>query len=432
MLIKILLIMSLVIRSRRYLLPILLLIASSTAFAQDQTSFQIGSIKIVGNTRTLTEVIVAETWLYERDKVSEKDIVIAAQQIMNLGYFTAVSYRIEKKAETADIVFEVRERYTWGISPVLNFETNRNIFGLVLLDSNLFGRGKSAGVTLSAGEGTKTLALSYFERHLGWSRFFGSAGFTTSDGVLQGFDAGGSLVAENERDVIAYNAGVGYWLTYDSWVQVALSWMEDNFTLTKSTFLFPDGTTNRTSFGVGYDRVNFYLDHYEGAQASAWFVKGIKSLGGDFDFTKFFMSGRIISKVPSFNMENSTVVLSALIGTSDNAPSHETYSLGGNGSLRGYAPGFLRGEKVVRLSTEYRAPLWYPKIFGYSGVTTLLGFMDTGFAGAAVKPGDFATSIGTGVRLYVKEFAAAGMAFDVGYGIKAKDFAFYLVFGSVF
>ncbi len=429
--IKILHIMSLIIRSGRYLLP-LLLIVSTTAFAQDKTSFKIGSIKIIGNTITLTQVIIAETWLSEGDEAAEEDIAIAAQQIMNLGYFTAVSYGIERKGETADITFQVTERYTWGISPILSFETKRNVYGLGLFDSNLFGRGKSAGVTLSAGEGTRTLALSYFDRHLAWSRFFGSAGFTTSDGVLQGFDAGGNLVAENERDVISYNAGVGYWLTYDSWAQVVLSRLEDKFTLIKGTFLFPDGTTNRISLGAGYDRVNFYLDHYEGVQASVWLVNGIKSFGGDFDFTKFFMSGRVISKVPAFNIKNSTVVLSALIGTSDNAPAHETYSLGGNGSLRGYAPGFVRGEKVARLSTEYRAPLWYPKVFGYSGVTTLLGFMDTGFAGAAVKPGDFATSIGTGVRLYVNKFAAAGMAFDVGYGIKTGDFEFYLVFGSVF
>lgn len=403
--------------------------------AQGHEPFRIHDILIEGNDKTVREAILAETWLTPGQTATMEDVRRGAQQVMNLGYFTSVALDTKPAGGETDVHLKVAERQTWGINPIVSIEGDDNSFGLELSESNLFGYGKSGGVSFSAGDDQWSASASYFDRHLAWTRWYWGAGAFAQNARIEGIDPTGGLAFENEADTVGANVFAGYWIAYELRAQLGLSTRDDEFSLKKGTFVFDDGTTHKATLGAVYERVDFYLTHYRGGRIGAFTEKGFDSAGGDFDFTRTYADGSLFLNplerwVPDW--ERHTLFLAGFWGTANDAPGHELYALGGRGSIRGYPRGFQIGEEAVILTAEYRVPVWEPRLWDRSGVVTVLGFVDTGTAADAIRGGDFITGAGGGIRLYVNEIASARLGIDVGYGFESEDTEVHIAFGNVF
>jgi outer membrane protein insertion porin family len=101
-------------------------------------------IEIVGNTRTLDEVIRRELSLYEGDAYNRTLIERARRRLTALDYFEKVDFR-EEEGSAADkiaLIVDVTEKNTGSVTFSLGYSSVETVVGSVgLQERNLFGRG---------------------------------------------------------------------------------------------------------------------------------------------------------------------------------------------------------------------------------------------------------------------------------------------------
>lgn len=101
-------------------------------------------IDIIGNTRTLDDVIRRELRLYEGDAYNRTLIERARRRLTALDYFEKVDFREEEGSapDKVVLVIEVAEKATGSISFSIGYSSVETIVGSVGLEErNLFGRG---------------------------------------------------------------------------------------------------------------------------------------------------------------------------------------------------------------------------------------------------------------------------------------------------
>ena len=101
-------------------------------------------IDIIGNTRTLDDVIRRELRLYEGDAYNRTLIERARRRLTALDYFEKVDFREEEGSapDKVVLVIEVAEKATGSVSFSIGYSSVETIVGSVGLEErNLFGRG---------------------------------------------------------------------------------------------------------------------------------------------------------------------------------------------------------------------------------------------------------------------------------------------------
>ncbi|MDR2177974.1 MAG: outer membrane protein assembly factor BamA [Treponema sp.] len=134
----------------------------------------IESIRVLGNEKTKTHVILREIPLEAGDVFSKTKIADAMRNLYNLQYFSAIVPEIGPgSAESLmDLVFRVEEQSTTDIQFGLTFSGTADpsqfpVSGMLRLnDRNFLGLGNSLGVELNASPDTQNLALTYTHRYI--------------------------------------------------------------------------------------------------------------------------------------------------------------------------------------------------------------------------------------------------------------------------
>ncbi|MDR0669643.1 MAG: outer membrane protein assembly factor BamA [Treponema sp.] len=134
----------------------------------------IESIRILGNEKTKTEVILREIPLEPGDVFSKTKISDAMRNLYNLQYFSAIIPEMgQGSAENLmDLVFQVEEQLTTDIQFGLTFSGTADpdqfpISGLLRLnDRNFLGGGNSLGIELSGSPDTQNLSFTYNHRYV--------------------------------------------------------------------------------------------------------------------------------------------------------------------------------------------------------------------------------------------------------------------------
>jgi outer membrane protein insertion porin family len=101
-------------------------------------------IDIIGNTRTLDEVIRRELRLYEGDAFNRTLVERARRRLTGLDYFEKVDFREEEGSAPDKIVLivEVAEKSTGSVTFSIGYSSVETVVGSVgLQERNLFGRG---------------------------------------------------------------------------------------------------------------------------------------------------------------------------------------------------------------------------------------------------------------------------------------------------
>ena len=123
-------------------------------------------IDIIGNTRTLDEVIRRELKIYEGDAYNRTLIERARRRLTALDYFEKVDFR-EEEGSAADkvvLVIEVAEKSTGSLSFSLGYSSVETIVGSVGVEErNLFGRGYNVKLNTSLSFKKQQLDFSFTE-----------------------------------------------------------------------------------------------------------------------------------------------------------------------------------------------------------------------------------------------------------------------------
>jgi len=391
----------------------------------------VGDITIKGNTRTKKEAILAEILIKPGDPFTKETLGNINRRVMNLRFFESVKTTEEKQGSKYNITIEVKERQTWGISPIVEFRDGDDTYGIELSETNLMGNAKSISAFYERTGDDSSLGASFFDRHFMWSDFMVGVGVSTSESTTNWFDTTGNLLSTTERDTTVLSLTGGHWFNYQLRGFLTHSFRDDDYSLKSGTFLPVEGKTNKLSLSVQYFDVTYRLDRLEGPDLFAVYEKGHGGFSGDFKFYKYALGGRYYYTP----QKDHTIIGKLAYGDGDDLPFHELFALGGAKTIRGYDSGQFQGSTYLLANFEYRVPVLRPRYMNYSGVLTWLAFVDSGYAwpeSSSTSLSDIATGAGTGFRFYVDQFQAMSAGLDFAYGFEIDDWRIHLSFGTVF
>jgi outer membrane protein insertion porin family len=123
-------------------------------------------IDIIGNTRTLDEVIRRELRIYEGDAFNRTLIERARRRLTGLDFFEKVDFREEEGSapDKVVLIIEVAEKSTGSLSFSLGYSSVETVVGTVGLEErNLFGRGYNAKLNTSLSFKKQQVDFSFTE-----------------------------------------------------------------------------------------------------------------------------------------------------------------------------------------------------------------------------------------------------------------------------
>ncbi len=374
--------------------------------------FRFGKVEVTGNTKTFDRVVrrglaVADGRTYTATGLKE-----SKENLTRVGYFKDVKISTAPSAAVADemdVKVEIQEAPTGTLSGGLGFSSVDKLFGVVQLsENNLFGRGWKG-----------TLNGQFGARRTVFSLEFRDPNFLDTDySLLVNAYKTDTKYTDFERKAQGGRVGSGYEL--DRFTSVGLTFRYDDVlvnevTAVQSTFLkeqFALGWQQTQSLAASITRnsTDKYLDPSRGSVLSATVEWAGKPLGGDSQFARYFLNGKMFFPVTESTVLSGNFLWGHTISTvGGEVRLAERYFLGGPYSIRGFksrslAPAdpntgeLIGGNKELVLNAEYLFPLFND--IGFKGVV----FFDMGntwrqgewpWKGPALKK-----AAGIGVRWY--------------------------------
>jgi outer membrane protein insertion porin family len=123
-------------------------------------------IDIIGNTRTLDEVIRRELQIYEGDAFNRSLIERARRRLTSLDFFDKIDFREEQgsAADKINLIVEVSEKSTGKISFSIGYSSTEKVVGSVeLTERNLLGKGQFLRLNTSLSFKRQSVDFSFTE-----------------------------------------------------------------------------------------------------------------------------------------------------------------------------------------------------------------------------------------------------------------------------
>ena len=341
-------------------------------------------IDVVGNVRTLDEVIRREFRLAEGDAFNTALIRRSRQRIMNLGFFNRVD--IETSQGTAPdrtvLAVEVSEVPTGELSFGAGVSSAEGVLGdIAIRERNLLGQGQELRLGLTVSESRQEIDLSFTEPY-----------FLDRD-VAAGFDVFQRTVdlqdqSSFDRDSIGFTARAGYPLAERLRHTVSYTLRSDEVSdVSSSTSRFireqqGKTLTSAVSHRLEYDLRDSRIDPTDGYVVR--FGQELAGLGGDAKFLKHTLSFGHFYSVADGWVVSSLARAGHIVGIDDDVRIVDRFFLGGR-RLRGFEPSgvgprdaetldSLGGNMFYSLTAELGFPLGLPDEVNLRGAT----FVDVG------------------------------------------------------
>lgn len=402
----------------------------------------IGSINVIGNTKTRDKVLRREMRLREGELYNETRRRESEANIKRLGFFEEVNFNSKTprgRDDLMDIDIVVKERNTGTIQVGAGYSSFAGfVFNGQVNQINLMGRGQKLGVSVDISDKQSLFKLSFTEPY-----------FLDSEWSV-GFDA-----YQSQRTLVPYREvkkggaiRVGHPLApyLRGFIRYKLDDTDLELTDDGDPDLFPvetaNGITSSATFSLEYDKRDDRFAPSKGIFSSA--SVEYAGLGGDLSYTKTFTTFRYYKKVlwdiVWRNNLNYGFVASNKAG--DPPPFSELFLLGGANSLRGYdwfsvgrrkfsnkafneavAIGDQNATKTAMKPFGGKQQLYYNLEFQFpmikeAGINGVV-FYDIGQAENTIKPEDFQQDVGFGVRW----FSPIGpLRFEWGFPVGPQEF----------
>lgn len=358
---------------------------------------KVGSITVLGNKKTKTEVVLRELESKVGDYLDLDSIREDQRRLINLGFFETVTPKFSYHSEVDDVDYtiELVERQKMGIaSGGLGYSGKDGLLGyLDISEDNLFGKGQRLRLRLEAGtKGTKTFEFGFREPWLDKNKTsldfnLYSRQTLRTDSLHQGDEQLTSYTESRTGGDISF----GRPLDRDTTLSLRLK----NETTTSSGSdnkplgLVGDGVTRSVTAGITRDTRDNFANPKSGTYMTLSAEAAGGALGGDNEFARLETTGSTYLK----GFKDHTLALRMTGGRvihNGTLPLQEKYRIGGSESVRGYDYGDMQGDSMMSANLEYRFPI--AKIL--SGVL----FADAGDAWMAAD-GSKGLKLGAGLGL---------------------------------
>ena len=294
-------------------------------------------IDIVGNVRTLDEVIRREFRLAEGDAFNSALIRRSRQRIMNLGFFDKVEIGTNAGSapDRSVLRVEVSEVPTGELSFGAGVSSADGVLGdIAIRERNLLGRGQDLRLALTASARRQEIDLSFTEPY-----------FLDRD-IAAGFDVFNRTIdlqeeSSYDRDTIGFSVRAGYPLAERLRHTVAYTLKNDEvseFAEDTSRFireLEGETTTSAISHRLSYDLRDSRIDPTEGYFVR--FGQEFAGLGGDTQYLKHTLTYGHFYSIADGWVLSGVLRSGHIVGLDDDVRIVDRFFLGGR-TLRGFQP----------------------------------------------------------------------------------------------
>jgi outer membrane protein insertion porin family len=406
----------------------LVLFAVMPAKSEPFTKWKVEAIEIAGNKRTKNRVILEEMTFRTGDIISENDLELSRQNIMNLELFSDVNLNMVKAEQEGKIKIAVRVKEKWSILPLPVAGRNSDgdlKLGLQYEDFNLGGRAhylkiryykkwaNDADDKLGSHYSARWTAKNFLKRDITFEPSFKKGDEldeTYEDGqVVSKYKIKNKYYSfKLSKDYKNHSFGAGY--SYGNREHTHLEGRKEEHEDTK---------TRTISLFTGVGKVN-NLGHYlfEGSRLNLSLAYSHGTLGSSTNSVTYTAG---LSRYIPIGGKNIAYRLLAAYG-SGGGERGVLIGTGGSTSIRGYEKGEFEGNRMIQLNSEYRFKIT-DKYWG--GVL----FLDGGNAwkrGNSINIGDLNWSAGLGLRLFIKKLVKGVGRLDVAYNMERDEYKAYL------
>ncbi|MFC1585523.1 outer membrane protein assembly factor BamA [Fibrobacterota bacterium] len=347
----------------------------------------INKVHVRGNTKTKDKVIRREIKVFPGDIFSQSLVMRSQREIMQLNFFDGVMPNFEPIGnDDVDLVFEVTEKEagTGTFSAGAAYSARDEfVFTLGLQIPNLMGNAQRLDLNVEYGKLKKLYSIGFTEP---W--------FMDTPTLV-----GGSLFWQKSHN---YNYrpddptyGFEEYIRYGFWARLGrrLTWPDDYFSiysrynLTQNDYGYPrdpddllqqSGLESSVSFTLIRDDKDLPTFPTDGSRYTLYYKKyGGYVLGGDFNYGKYEANVKwwfpTVGKLV-LGIESELGVISG-----EKLQQYDLYQMGGtlgfNGKMRGYLPGYIGLSRVGRSFFSFITELSYPIA---PNIFYLIGFFDMG------------------------------------------------------
>ena len=371
---------------------------------------KVGEVIIQGNTKTKTEVIRRRFNLKEGDLFNATIMRHSLNKINQLGYFEDVNVGFEPSDDPSkvNIILSVEEGKTSQLAVTLGHGSNSGWSGgATWEESNYRGLGHIWMVGFETGDKERYWA-SYEEPYMDSEHYAWKAGLYTGkwDDLKDYTNGVYNATYDQEEEGLYY--GMGKKFSNDqslSWYAL-IEWSDVTVTVTDGSLPADTNLVGKNFSITGTltrSCVDEYVSYPKGHVASLSIQQGLSALGGDWDYTKYWLEARyywplyyifedILDR--EIGTEDNPVILAsrAMIGYSTgDMPWTEQFFVGGADNLRGYKDDEFYGDEMVLANVELRIPI--------KESFSLVGFYDVGMAANSSAFSDVKSGYGVGVRV---------------------------------
>ncbi|MDD4365139.1 MAG: BamA/TamA family outer membrane protein [Synergistales bacterium] len=401
---------------------------------------RVGEIIIQGNTKTKTRVIEREIKVKSGDIFNSTVLRHSLNRIQGMGYFEDVNVGFEptESPEVINLVLTVVEQKTGRIGLSIGHGSESGWSGgLSYEDTNWQGLGHKASIGFETGD-RQQYWISYEQPYMDFETYAWRVGVYKREWEDLDYYLDGVIhLQDYEEDRTGAYVGVGKKFRNElySWY-VTLDWRETeirgdtaNYKGTDLTYeefrkqYLKDGKTFSVTGMLKRSNLDELLSYPKGDVESINVEKAFEVLGGEYDYTKYWIEARYYTPV-SFLQD----ILDSQIGDEDNPilfaarvrsgwsngdlPAADQYEVGGKSTLRGFKDDKFKGEEMFLANLELRVPI--EKAFSF------VLFYDTGMAWSSTHDihnsyslSDLESSVGFGVRVRTP---IGNLRFDVAEG----------------
>ena len=377
----------------------------------------LGNIIIQGNRRTKTYVIERQLRFKEGDLFNATRLRYSLSKLQGLGYFNDVSVGFEpgESPDIIDLILTVSEAKTGRIGVSVGYGTQSGFSGgLSYSDNNWRGRGERLGIGFDLGDREQywlTLDQPYMDQKtFAWR--IGVYQRTWSD--LRYYEDGETKFQYDEERIGGY-LGFGRkfsersklnWFLTTEWQEIDLE-THDGKPTDQQLKNLESGANFTITGRLTRDNMDEYSNFPKGDVESIFVEKGLESLGGDWNYWKYWIEARYYTPLNiltrmferNFSVNDIPPILAirVMAGDSDGyLPWAVDYTIGGDNTLRGYEEKRFRGDQMFLANAELRLPVHRS--------ASLVFFYDMGRAwdtrrGERFDFGDLSEGYGLGFRV---------------------------------
>ena len=380
--------------------------------------------KVIGNTKTKTNVVTREMRLKKGEPFNAKDARRSMQRIYNLGFFEDVNIKLNpgQYPNSVVVVISVVEMSTGTFGIGAGYSDADGFIGMISIgDKNLRGTGDSVNLRWEFGgddENNKNYELSYVhpwldkrETKLGVTLYDMTNEYVDYnheadeiaryDKKRRGQEITFSRVTDNDfitNAITLKNRDDSYVKPVDGYRNQYFEGNDRDGTVWGPTVARERqdhnfGNTRSITLARIFDSRDNIFDPRAGKRNS--YSVEVANFGGDFNFQKYSVDYRYYYAVGADNVWAWNVAAGYANG---DMPLSQRFSVGGSETLRGYKDNQFRGNSMLRSPLEFRMPI----VKKVQGVI----FTDAGYAWdkymydeTNFSMGSMKYSIGVGMRI---------------------------------